>query len=108
MAIWNIGWQSASGFLLQLALPTNRSIRRVFLSLKANVNSLKMTYKIVKTTVCLVPVCYCFKSVNGSNKLLVPVGQWFQNITGYKCLLDSVLYWFQDVTGSNILWVRLS
>jgi len=108
MAIWNIGWQSASGFLLQMALPTNRSTRKAFLFLKANVHCLKITYKTVKTTVCLVPLCYCFKSVTASNKLLVPVGQWFQNITGCKSLLDSVLHWFKDVTGSNILWVRLS
>jgi hypothetical protein len=107
-AVWNIGWQNARKFLLQMALPTNRSTRKAFLSLKANVHWLKITYKIVKTTLCLVPVCYWFKSMTGSNKLLVPGGSWFQNITGRKSLLDSILDWFQDVTGSNVLRVRVS
>jgi hypothetical protein len=87
-AEWKIGWQSASGFLLQLALPINRSTRKPFLSLKNNVHLLKIAYKIINTNVCLFPVCYWFRSVTGSNKLLVPVGLWLQNVTGRKSLLD--------------------
>ena len=75
-----------------MALPTNRITRNAFLSLKANVNCLTITYKIIKTAVCLVPVGQWFRSVTGSNKLLVPVGHRFHNITGYKSLLDSVLH----------------
>ena len=108
MAAWNIGLQSASGFLLQMALPTNKSTRKAFLSLKANVQSLTIFYKIIKTTLWMVPLCHWFKSVTGSNKLLVPVGHWFQNVTGCKSLLDSIIHGFQDVTGFSILWVRLS
>jgi hypothetical protein len=97
-AVWNFGWESASEFLLQMALPTNRSTRKAFLSLKANVNLLKIVYKIIKTTGCLFPVCYQFKSVTGSNNLLVPVGHWFQNITYLLTPRSRVL--LEKLTGS--------